>query len=578
MLCPACLHTYVGGSDNSLLSPVSAAVARRGSGATVMLCPRQPCSTSPANPTDNSHAPIFRTVVSSLFNAIHTPSHAPAPSLLTTRYVKRNRARSQGRTPSRLTAPARCVSIPVQRGWLSLRAVSTSEATSAADAEPHVHRRRPMKAAPQSLTTQILERVMKRAQGAQVVLGQSESTPVSFENDKLKSVRVQEGTSVSVRVILDGKVGSYATSDLDDVDSVVTSALEAAEHGSKAYYEFPGRAAALQAVKLFDQGIVNLTKAEMVRMGEEMVALVKQYDSNIVVNAGVTKTAGQLWFVNSAGQECFVESSSYSAGVFGQRTRGTDILWAGDGQGWRQRTLDHVAIARKAVEKFRLAEKNAPMESGACPVVFTPHGAYVLLYPLELGVNGKNVVKGDSPLKGKLGQKIADEQLTIVDDPLIDYASSSGSFDGEGVPHRVTPIVKDGVLASFLYDLDAAGRAGTTSTGHGPGCGTTNVLIEEGRTPYEQMVKSIDCGLLVEGVMGFGQSNIISGAFSVNVSLGYKIEKGQIVGRVKDVMLAGNAYDALKAIAAIGREREWVGGSLLTPAIQVEKLSVVSKK
>ena len=69
----------------------------------------------------------------------------------------------------------------------------------------------------------------------------------------------------------------------------------------------------------------------------------------------------------------------------------------------------------------------------------------------------------------------------------------------------------------------------------------------------------------------------ISGVFSVNVSLGYKIEKGEIVGRVKDVMLAGNSYDALNHVAAIGDRAEWVWGSLRTPPIQIEGLSVVAK-
>ena len=79
--------------------------------------------------------------------------------------------------------------------------------------------------------------------------------------------------------------------------------------------------------------------------------------------------------------------------------------------------------------------------------------------------------------------------------------------------------------------------------------------------------------------MGLGQSNIINGDFSVNVSLGYKIERGEIVGRVKDAMLAGNAYDALMHISAIGDTPEWVSGwgAMKTPPIQIERLSVVGR-
>ena len=90
------------------------------------------------------------------------------------------------------------------------------------------------------------------------------------------------------------------------------------------------------------------------------------------------------------------------------------------------------------------------------------------------------------------------------------------------------------------------------------------------------MIKNTSEGLIVEDVIGLGQSNVINGEFSVNVNLGYKIENGEIVGRVKDTMIAGNSYDALANISSIGQKAEWVGGSLKAPAIQVEKLSVIA--
>jgi PmbA protein len=129
---------------------------------------------------------------------------------------------------------------------------------------------------------------------------------------------------------------------------------------------------------------------------------------------------------------------------------------------------------------------------------------------------------------------------------------------------------------NFLYDLDTAGRAGTKTTGNGVGCSPTNVVIKEGDTPYHEMVKNTKEGLIVHDVLGLGQGNPISGEFSVNLQLAYKIEDGEIVGRVKDVMLAGNTYEALRNIEAIGDEAQW-SGSLLTPPMQIANLSVVSK-
>jgi len=426
------------------------------------------------------------------------------------------------------------------------------------------------------IVNRLIEKAMKKAQGAQVALGQSESTNVSFENDRLKSAKSSQSTGMSIKVIVDGKIGSSHTTDIDDVDGVVARALEAAEFGSPAHFRFPGPQEGPE-VKVYDDAVLPVTKEEMVRIGEEMMTLVKEYNPDILLSSGVSKNVSKGQFVNSAGIEFSTETTNFAVGINGQWIRGTDILWAGHGFGWKKREIDHVGIARKVIELFKMAENIAPIKSGDMPVIFTPEGVNVLLLALTLGFNGKNVFLGSSPLTGKLGEKIADETFSITDNPLLDYASSSGKYDGEGVPHQVTPLIEDGVLKYFLYDLDTAGRAGKETTGNGVGCDPTNLIIKEGDTPYEEMVKNTKEGLLVHDVLGLGQGNPISGEFSVNVQLGYKIENGEIIGRVKDVMLAGNTYEALKNTAAIGDKAEWAGGSVLTPPIQIARLSVVAK-
>jgi PmbA protein len=426
------------------------------------------------------------------------------------------------------------------------------------------------------MVNRLIEKAMEKAQGAQASLGQSESTDVSFENDRLKSAQSSQSTGMSIRIIVDGKLGSSHTTDIDDIDGVVARALEAAEFGSPVHFEFPGPQEGPD-VRVYDDAVVPVTKGEMVRIGEEMMTLVKEYNPHILVNARAGKSVSSIQFANSSGIAFSTETTNFAVGVGGQWIRGTDILLAGHGFGWKKREIDHVEVARRAIRLFTMAENIAPIKSGDMPVVFTPEGVKVLLLALILGFDGKNILLGSSPLAGKLGEKIADETFALTDNPLLDYANGSGTYDGEGVPHQVTPLIEGGVVKNFLYDLDTAGRAGTKTTGNGIGCSPTNLVIKEGDTPFEEIVKSTEEGLLVHNVLGLGQGNPMSGEFSVNVQLGYKIEKGTIVGRVKDVMLAGNTYDALKNIAAIGDKAEWAGASLLTPPIQIARLSVVAK-
>ncbi|MDQ1316430.1 MAG: TldD/PmbA family protein, partial [Candidatus Poribacteria bacterium] len=349
-----------------------------------------------------------------------------------------------------------------------------------------------------------------------------------------------------------------------------------AEFGSPAHFEFPKPKEGTD-VKIYDEAVPPVTKPEMVQIGNEMIDLVKDYNSEILLGAGIGKSIHNGEFANSSGVEFSDESTSFGLGVNGQLVRGTDILWIGHGFGWKKREIDHVEIAKKAIELFKMAENIATLKSGNIPVIFTPEGLYVLLLSLNMGFNGKNVFLGSSPLAGRIGEKITDERFSITDNGLIDYASASNKYDGEGVPHQITPLIDKGVIKNFLYDLSTAGRAKTKTTGHGVGCNPTNIIISEGNTSFEEMVKNTKEGIIVHDVMGLGQGNPISGEFSVNVHLGYKIENGEIVGRVKDVMLAGNTYDALNNIMAIGDKAEWVGGSLFAPYMQIASLSVIAK-
>ena len=426
------------------------------------------------------------------------------------------------------------------------------------------------------IVDELVKKGLERAQGVQATLNRTESDHVSFENDKLKSVKSSQGTTISVKVIVDGKIGLSHTTDVTDLDGAVERAWDAAAFGSPAHFSFPPPGQ-LPEVNTYDPAVLEVSKAEMVDLGNEMMAVVKDYNSDILLSAGLKKGVGTTEFANSAGTRLTSDRTQFRLGVHGQLVRGTDILWAGDSFGWRRREIDHMGVAKKAVKLFRMAEKTVPMRSGKLPVILAPEGINVLLLALHMGLNGKNVVLGASPLAGSLGKRIAEATFSITDDPLIEYGIGSGRFDGEGVPHQVTPLIVDGELKNFLYDLDTAGRAGIQTTGNGVGCGPTNWVVGTGNVSYEEMIRNTDEGLLVYDVLGLGQGNPMSGEFSVNVQLGYKIEKGEVVGRVKDVMLAGNTYDALKDVVAIGDKGEWVGGSMIVPPVKIGKLSVVAK-
>ncbi len=175
-------------------------------------------------------------------------------------------------------------------------------------------------------------------------------------------------------------------------------------------------------------------------------------------------------------------------------------------------------------------------------------------------------------------------KITVVDDATIDGKFGSASYDDEGVPHRRNTLVENGVLKGFIYDLKTAGQAGVESTGNGsrglfypPDPSFTNIVLQPGQTPLKEIIASIDEGILVESLLGLGQGNIISGAFSNPLALAFKIEKGEIVGRVKDLSIAGNIYDLLKDVAAVSQEAQWVFNSFYAPYILIPEMNVAGK-
>ena len=220
-----------------------------------------------------------------------------------------------------------------------------------------------------------------------------------------------------------------------------------------------------------------MNKPEMIQTGQEMVTLLKTHNPDILAGAQVEKQISRTEFANSAGAEFVDESTLFRPAILGDLVRGTDMLHVDKLHVGRKRETDHLAFTREAIEWFRLAKQNVPIQSGDLPVILTPYAMHLLLLSLNMGLDGKNVLLGDSPLAGKLGERVADSRFSLIDDPFIDYADGSGRYDGEGIPRQAMPLIQDGVVRNFLYDLDTAGRAGVPSTGHGPERRPTNLLI-----------------------------------------------------------------------------------------------------
>jgi len=350
-----------------------------------------------------------------------------------------------------------------------------------------------------------------------------------------------------------------------------------------ARFELPGRQP-FPKVAMYDPKVDSFEVERMVDLGQALIAKVIGHTPDLLCDASVGKGLASLVLMNSNGGEAEFQKTFFVLGLEGNLIKDTDMLFVGDGESSCQAITDISTVASSVVRQLELAKRQASVSSGSLPVIFTSHGVVsALIAPLTVAFNGRIILQKVSPLVGKTGQKVFSDLLSLRDDSALDFRPRSRPCDDEGVASRNMYLVKRGVIGDFLYDLQTAGMAGVHSTGSGdrvgaslPAPSTSNLVVEAGGVTLAEMVRGVKEGLLVEQLMGASQTNVLGGDFSGNVLLGYKIEKGEIVGRVKDTVVSGNVYQALNQIEAVGSEARWVG-SVFTPPIMCASLAVGSK-
>jgi PmbA protein len=429
----------------------------------------------------------------------------------------------------------------------------------------------------------ILERASKVAEAAEVFFVSAEETPVQFEANRLKHIQTKQSTSVALRIIRQSRLGYATATDINDAETLVANAVATAKFGTKARFELPLPTPYPQ-VDILDTDVGAVSVEKMAQLGEELIAHIKAHTPEIVCEAGVEKETISLRIINSRGGQAEYKKSVFSIGIVGTLVRGTDMLFVGEGQSSCHLLTNVEEIAKVVLRQLELAQNQAQAPTQQLPVIFTPDGvASALISPLLAAFNGKTVLEGASPIGQRLGEQVFDSQLSLWDDPTIAFRPHSRPCDDEGVPSQRTPLIDQGVVASFLYDLQTAALANTKSTGNASRGGglpipsPSTLVIDPGQASFDDMLSDIKEGLVIEQLMGAEQGNILGGDFSGNVLLGYKVESGKIVGRVKNTMVSGNVYQLLKEINAIGSQAKWVGGAVSTPPIYCPRLSVASK-
>jgi PmbA protein len=430
---------------------------------------------------------------------------------------------------------------------------------------------------------ELLDMALREAQAAEVIEVASEEERAEFKAGKLKGLEKKESRGWGLRVIRKGKIGFSSSTDHAKRKELVESAITSARYGQEARFRFPPPIEP-QQVRTKDPSLIPFSLSQGIQHFGQGVEIIQEANPSIYLEGYIQKEVVRERIINSQGLECGFERTSFDLLISSLLVEREGLLPINEVVFSGRLRLEGKKLARSLLKKAEMAKRITHVRSGKLPVIFAPEALLNLLAAIEMGVNGKLVEKGSSPLCGRLGDEVLNPRVNLYDDGTVDLLQGSRPLDGEGVPTRRIPLFEKGVLKNYLFDLQTGGMMERESTGNAdrsydtqPRPGINNLILEPGEKSIEEMIEQIDEGIIVYEVLGGGQSNLLAGDFSLNVDLGYKIEKGEITGRIKDSMVSGNVYEAFGKIQAIGRELKEIGEYLIPP-VALDSLSVSGKE
>ena len=425
------------------------------------------------------------------------------------------------------------------------------------------------------LAEQLLELAARSgAEAAEVFQSRSLSRPVYFEANRLKQLESADSEGTALRLWRNGCPGLAVAYGPVEAQALVDRAIALSQLTEPEEIELS------PASRLIYPNIGTAVSVEtLVDWGKQAIELVREQYPEVLCAGGWECESETTRLITSNGLDCGYTDTTLSGYLEVEWVRGDDFLNVSDGQTLRDR-LDPALVAQLIMQRLEWAKENVGAPIGRVPILFTSKAADMLWGTVQSALNGKQVIEGASPWSDRLNQSVISEAITISQKP--EAGPFSCPFDDEGTPTHPITFIDRGVLQLFYADRTTGKLLGSGTTGNGfrpglgsyPNPGLFNLLIEPGVKSFSEMVSMMEDGLVLDQMLGGGAG--ISGEFSINIDLGYRVRKGQIVGRVKDTMVAGNVYNALKNLVELGGDGDW-NGSCHTPSLIVEGLSVTGR-
>jgi PmbA protein len=457
----------------------------------------------------------------------------------------------------------------------------------------HLETLSPVDASLRELATSIVSRAMKAgATAAEAVVREGTEFSTVVRLGQVETLKESGSRALGLRVFLGQRSASTYSSDLtpDGIERLIKGAFDLARVTSEDPYAGipePSQLGSLAGdLKLYYGDVYSLPPEERIDYARRVERAALEADPRLKNSDGGSFDAATSHKV-----------LANSHGFVGEFRRSYCSMYAApiaqDESGAMQRdywftlarTLAKLespeAVGREAAQRTLRRLGARKIASTQVPVVLDPQVAGTILDNIFEAVNGDSVYRQSSFLAGKLGEKVAGSNITVIDDGTIPEGFGTEPFDAEGVPTQHTLVIENGVLKSYLLNTYTAKKLGLKTTGNAarglagnPGIGSGNFFLQKGERTPQQIIGEIKRGLYVTQLMGFGV-NMVTGDFSRGAS-GVWIENGELAYPVEEITIAGNLKDMLNNISEIGNDLEF-RGSIAAPTLRIDGMMIAGE-
>ena len=426
-----------------------------------------------------------------------------------------------------------------------------------------------------------------RVDGGEVFLRDGQSTSVDVRDGEVENAITRGELGIGVRVLRGGHVGFAFSSDLspDGIEECVTAARDIAEVTEPDVdVSIATRAIDSPDLGLYEDGIDRRTVMERTNVALAVERAAKNVDPRITGFRKTTYSDGTMTTIvaTTAAVRGTYRETYFSVGTSAVATAGEDRQIGYHGEAKRQfAAVDPEAVGRRSAELAVSKLGAKPFKTQTLPIVLDPYMGMALLGALVPLFSADSVIKGKSLFAGKIGEAVASERVTLVDDARTPGALRTAPFDGEGVVTTTRTLVDVGVLRGYLSSLKTAKKMAQAPTGNArrgsyatpSRIGAANFHLAPGMTAPDTLIKGLDRSLRITSLLNLHTIDPISGEFSLGAT-GEYLERGERTYPVQGITIAGNLTTLLSSITGVANDLVFGSSGLGSPTFVISELSI----